>query len=215
MLVKYLKRGKTSVCAAEIGNIEDDVQEGLARQAMKAAGTTCHDGADAAFCARGRSWPRIGDAYGVLVNVMMAGRGAMATVWRWTADADLFGATIGTLAMLGDGGEELGLNVAGELETDGVVEVVVAIANIARVGPGRLGVGGRAAGAAGSRSSVGGGGEPRRRLVMVGSDVVLARLDGAQRNVGRETAALVWMNFERLGPVSRQRPPAVKARKRA
>lgn len=36
-------------------------------------------------------------------------------------------------------------------------------------------------------------------MVVMGGVVVLARLDGAQRYVGRETAALVWRNFERSG----------------
>lgn len=75
---------------------------------------------------------------------------------RGRADADLFGAAIGTLAVLGDGGEELSLDVVGELEPDGVVEVVVAIANVAGVGPGRLGVGGRGADVAGDRAGIGG-----------------------------------------------------------
>ncbi len=132
----------------------------------------------------------------------------MSTVRRWAADADLFRAAIGTKAVLRDAGEKLSLNVVGELEAEGIVEVVVAIANVARVGPGRLGVEGRAAGVAGSRLGVGGG-EPGRRRMVVGSVVVVARLNGAQRNVGRETVALVWRNFERSGAVSQQRPPAV------
>ena len=44
---------------------------------------------------------------------------------------------------------------------------------------------------------------------MPGRVGVLARLDGAQRNVGRETVALVWMNFGGSGPVLQRRPPAV------
>lgn len=153
-------------------------------------------------------WPRIGDADGLLVNGIMLRRGAAAGARRGAVDADLFGAAGRALLALGDAGEQLVLDIVGELEPDGVVEVVVAIANVARVGPGRLGVGGRTAWVGGSRAMVGGLWEGRG-LRMPGRVGVLARLDGAQRNVGRETAALVWMNFGGSGPVLQRRPPAV------
>lgn len=180
---------------------------------MKATGSASHDGAEAAFCASGKTWSRVGDADGVLVNVVVARRRSMSAIGRGTSDADLFGGAVGSLTMLGNGSEELGLDIFGELEADGVVEVVVAIANVARVGPGRLRLGGRTAEMSVGRTGDGGGGEPRGRVAVVlgvGSVAIVSRLDGTQRDIGRETTAPVWKNFERSGPVSQQRPPAVQ-----
>lgn len=51
-----------------------DVQEGFARQAVKATGSACHDGTDAAFDTRRTSWWRVGNADRLLVNVVVVAR---------------------------------------------------------------------------------------------------------------------------------------------
>lgn len=118
---------------------------------------------------------------------------------------------------LGNAGKEFLLDIFGQLETNGVVVVVELLANVTGIGPGAVrGRGGAEGGAAAvglgmarSASRGGRGREQRGRLGAVVTGVVIVavavvvvvvgtRRKSAERNVGRETVAVVGRNFGRL-----------------
>lgn len=177
-------------------------QQRLACEAMDGSRASSHDGSDAALAARGRGNCDVGNLNGLLVEDRRM-RGASATAGRRGLYADpLF--VRGVTPM--DAVEELLLNVVGELEAEGVVLVALLLANVASVGPGRLGVGVGADGK--TRVVVGGvtaGGQQRSLRVCV-ADVVAVVVavvavvvgtewQGAERNVGRETRRRWVWNF--------------------
>jgi hypothetical protein len=110
-----------------------------------------------------------------------------AAVRRRVVDADLLVLLVQRLRLAAvDAGEQLVLNVGGQLDADRVVVVGVLVANVASVGPGRcLGLGRRAV----VRGAVSPGGEEGCRLRVKGVSVpvaVGARREGAKGDVGRE-----------------------------